>query len=83
MEIHGEMGEEGLNPSLSVFQIVPRAHLMKQDIPFYPRTIAPFGTDGVVAAPHGATHFIQQCCGQRSRSLLIGARSLFKGYCIL
>ena len=56
MDIHGEMGEEGLDLGLSVFQIVPRAHLMKEDIAFYPRTVATFGTDGVVPAPHGATH---------------------------
>ena len=83
MEIHGEMGEEGLDPGLTLFQIVPGAHLVKQDIPFYPRTIATFGTDGVVPAPHGATHFIQQFCGHRSHSVLMGTKALYKVYCIL
>jgi predicted TIM-barrel fold metal-dependent hydrolase len=32
MEIYGEMGEEGLDPSLSIFQIVPRAHRMKPTV---------------------------------------------------
>jgi len=52
-------------------------------IPFYLRTGTPFGTDGVVPAPHGATHFIQQFCGHRSHSILTDTRPLYKGYCIL
>jgi len=65
MEIHGEIGKKGFDLGLSVFQIGARAHLVKQDIPFYPGTVAAFGADGVVPAPHGTTHFIQQWCGHR------------------
>jgi len=68
--IHGEMGEEGLDLSLTIFQIVPGAHFMKQYIPCYPRTVTAFSPDRVVPASHGATHFIQQFCGHRLNGLL-------------
>jgi hypothetical protein len=41
-------------------------------MPFYPQTVTAFGTDGSVPMRHGAAHFIRQCCGQWSRSILTG-----------
>jgi predicted RNase H-like HicB family nuclease len=47
----------------------------------YPGTGAPFGMDGAMPVPQGATHFIQQCRGHKSHPIFKEARNLNTGYC--
>jgi hypothetical protein len=77
MRLHGDpwqVGEEVLDPGLSPFQIVPRAHRMKEDIPFYPRTVgssassrqvcwrqASFRQTLAVPPPAEKTEYLCQC----------------------
>jgi len=55
----GQVGEKGLDLPFPVRQVLPAAHAMEMDVPFYPIKVRALGVDRVVVKPQDIADLIE------------------------